>query len=235
VGQHHRTSRQDKIIHQDITGKKTGCFIKNINGDAVVEAAILFPLMILVFAALVVLSIYLPARAALQRATQYAATAIATELSDTWLFFDDRNQMDYYRVKKKEDLRNVYVSMFAGAKNADERANNIVRYLDGRSIYSKAGTLYVKGSAKNYLIYKEVTVTATRAYTVPDGLRFLGLSGNVEITASSTAVVSDGDEFVRDIDIAVDFAEFIKERFGLDSISDAIGSFGGKLTKLFGW
>ena len=71
-------------------------FISDTSGDAVVEATVLFPIMIMIFAALVLLSIYLPARAVLQRATQFAATALANEASDTWLFFDE-SSMSYYR------------------------------------------------------------------------------------------------------------------------------------------
>ena len=64
-------------------------------GDAVVEATILFPIIIMIFAGLVLLSMYLPTRANLQRATQYAATAMATERSDTWLRHDPKN-LEYY-------------------------------------------------------------------------------------------------------------------------------------------
>ena len=52
--------------------------MEDTRGDAVVEAAMLFPIIILICAALVLLSIYMPLRAAMQRSTQYAATAIAT-------------------------------------------------------------------------------------------------------------------------------------------------------------
>lgn len=45
----------------------------DVRGDAVVEATILFPIIIMVFAGLVLLAMYLPTRAALQQATQYAA------------------------------------------------------------------------------------------------------------------------------------------------------------------
>lgn len=45
---------------------------------AVVEATVLFPIIILICAALVLLSIYLPMRAAMQRSTQLAPSAIAT-------------------------------------------------------------------------------------------------------------------------------------------------------------
>ena len=58
-------------------------------GGVIVEATILFPIMIMVFAGLVLLSMYLPTRAQLQRATQYVATGMATARSDGSVSFDE--------------------------------------------------------------------------------------------------------------------------------------------------
>ena len=62
--------------------QKKACGLKNTNAHAVVEATILFPIIMLVFAGLFLLSVYLPTRAILQRATQYAADGIATARSE---------------------------------------------------------------------------------------------------------------------------------------------------------
>jgi len=208
-------------------------FIKDIRGDAVVEATILFPVMVMVFAALVVLSVYLPTRAVLQRATQYAATAIAAEMSDTWLFHND-NDVDFYRAARKRDLRNVYVDLFSVADDVHARGDKIVRYLEGNSISSKAGEIKVECHVFNRFIYKEVIVTATREYKVPDGLRFILPANTVPITVTSVAVVVNGDEFIRNMDIAADFTEFIFEKYELDNVTDAISGFSGKLADILG-
>lgn len=50
--------------------KKAKDLWRDDRGDAVVEATILFPIIIMIFAGLVLLSMYLPTRANLQRATQ---------------------------------------------------------------------------------------------------------------------------------------------------------------------
>ena len=62
---------------------------KNETGSVIVEATILFPIMIMIFAGLVLLSMHLPARAQLQRATQYVATGMATARSDSSVSFAD--------------------------------------------------------------------------------------------------------------------------------------------------
>lgn len=210
------------------------CFAKDTDGDAVVEAAILFPIMIMIFAALVLLAIYLPTRATLQRATQYAATAIATEQSDEWLFYD-KSSLSYYWERDKSRLANVYEALFSGGGDVQGKGEEIVTRIEGRSLSSKAGTLSVDCYMENKIIYKEVVVTATRVFTVPIGLSFIGFPDTVPITVASTAVVQNGDEFVRSIDIAVDFVKYISEKLHLDNITDNISSYGNQLSGLLGW
>ena len=209
-------------------------FIKQTNGDAVVEAAILFPVMIMIFGALVLLAIYLPTRAALQRATQYAATAIATEKSDTWLFFDE-NTMSYYWETDKNRLDNVYVALFTGLGNAAEKSESIVTDAEARGISAKAGNLTIGCQVVNWIVYKEIAVTATREFTMPLKLSFIGFPEKLSLTVTSTAIVQNGDEFIRNMDLAVDFLKFIGNKFGLTNVSDTISSSWGKVRSFMGW
>ena len=207
---------------------------EDTTGDAVVEATILFPVMIMIFAALVLLSIYLPARAALQRATQYAAIAIATEASDTWLFFDESN-MSYYRESNSRRLNNVYVDLFTGSGDVQSKGEAIVREQESRSISSRTGHLSVESSIVNKIIYKEAVVTATREFPIPVDLSFIGFPESISITATSAAFVQNSDEFIRNIDMASDFLEFIVDRYNLHNITNAISSFGSRVSGILGW
>ena len=209
-------------------------FAHNTRGDAVVEAAILFPIMIMIFAALVLLAVYLPARSALQNATQYAATALATEWSDTWLFHDDAS-MSFYWENDKSSLENVYASLFSGVGSIEDRVEDIVNEIEGRSISSKAGEMRIGSYVVNRVFYREIVVTATREFTVPVNLSFIRFPETIPISVTSTAAVQDGDEFVRNIDIAADFTGYISEKFGLTDVADSISSFGSRITSLLGW
>ena len=194
-------------------------------GYAVVEATILFPIIMMIFAGLVLLAMYMPSRAALQRATQYAATAMATEQSDTWLEFDT-GEMEYQWITRKDDLPNVYValvsSFFKG--NTPERAETIVRTIEDNGITQTAGELTVQCEIHNYVIYKELAITATRTIPVPVDLSFVGFPTEIPLTVTSTAVVQNGDEFVRNIDIAADFISYLLEKYNLpfDHLSEYI-------------
>jgi len=187
----------------------------------------------MIFAALVMLSVYLPSQAVLQRATQYAATAIATEISDTWLFYDD-SSMSYYRHNNKESLNNVYSSLFI-TNDVGLKGENIVTNIESRSISSKTGELTVECRENNMFIYKEITVTASREYPIPVDLSFIGFPKTIIVTASSKAVIQNAEEFIRNVDIATDFAAFIGEKFGLNDVGDSISSFGSRVKSILGW
>ena len=208
--------------------------IRDTNGDAIVEAAILFPIIIMIFAALVLLAIYLPTRGTLQRATQYAATAIATDSSDAWLCFDERS-MSYSWETDKSNLENVYVSLFSGMGDVRSRGEGIVTGIESLGLGSKAGELDVECYVVNRIVYKEVVVAAKREFPLPVDLTFIRFPGTITIAVTSTAVVQNGDEFVRSVDLAADFSEVIAEKFGLTGISDAFGSIIGKASAFLGW
>ena len=209
-------------------------FTKDTNGDAVVEAAILFPIMIMIFAALVLLAIYLPARAALQRATQYAATVLAVEKSDTWLKFDE-SSMAYYWETDKSWLPNIYTTLFSGIVDLEPRSEEIVIDTESRSISSKAGELGIAAEIANHILFKEVVVTASREFTMPVNLSIIRFPEIITITVTSTAVIQDGDEFIRNVDMAADFTVYIREKFDIPDISEAIGTSWRTAASIFGW
>jgi len=208
-------------------------FLTNTSGDALVEAAILFPIMIMIFAALVLLAAYLPNRAALQRATQYAATAIATESSDAWLRYDD-SSLSYYWETDNDNRSNVYVSLFSSVGDIQAKGEDIVVGIDRRLISSKSGELIVNCQIVNRVIYKEVVVTAAREIKSPVNLSFVGFPEAFLITVTSTAVVQNGDEFVRNTDLASDFTDYIFEEFELTNITDGISTYWDKAKSFLG-
>ena len=205
----------------------------NDKGDALVEAAILFPIMTMIFSGLVLLAMFLPAHAALQRATQYAPTAIATESSDTWLFYN-KNSMNYYRADTKRQLKNVYVTMFTGTRDAVKKGEDIVIKTEKSGISPKAGVLDVKCRLANYVVYQEIIVTATREYRIPVNLSFINFPDTIRITVTSTAVVHNGDEFVRNMDIAAEFLTYCVEKLGLTGATDKISEYWDKGAKAIG-
>lgn len=207
----------------------------NDRGDAVVEAAILVPIMMMIYLGLVLLAMYLPTRALLQRATQYAATALATEQSDTWLRYDDKG-MKYYWVTKKDNLDNVYVALFSSisSKKDGGEADSIVSYIAEQSIQATPGKLEVEYAVNNYVIYKEISLTATKTIPIPIDLSFVRFPTEIPVTVTSTAVVQNGDEFVRNMDIAVDVAKWLDAKYKISDMFSKVGELFNKATGFLG-
>lgn len=189
-------------------------FINDINGDAVVEAAILFPIMIMIFAALVLLAMYLPQRTILQETAQYTATALATQASDTYIAFDDNGN----KIDKTPDI-SVYITLVKGiaGSNLDVKAQaeKIAAHMAKNAILPVSSTVNVDLEVINYIVYQELTVTLTQTVPMPVDLSFIGFPTELVLVQSASAVVQNGDEFVRDIDIAKDMVIWLDKKLGV--------------------
>lgn len=214
--------------------KKTRDFVGDTRGDAMVEAAMLFPMIILICAALVLLSIYMPLRAAMQRSTQYAATAIATQRSDTWLRFD-ADTMSYYWLDDRDELSNVYGTLLGALlglqQDAADDVEQIVLNLENKNILKPSSDMTVEFGVVNYIVYKEIVVTAKREVPTPLNLTMFGIPRNIELAVTSTAVVQNGDEFIRNMDLAVDILD---DLFDIREIFSGLGKISSVFTDFLG-
>jgi hypothetical protein len=171
--------------------------------------------MIMVFAALTLLAMYLPTRAALQRATQHAAIAMATERSDTWLFFDE-SSMSYYWENDDTKLDSVYASLlksFASGLNA-AKAESIVINAEKNGVLTPQGRLSVEYGVVNHAVYREIVITATRTIPMPVDLSFIGFPREIPVTVTAIAPAPNGDEFLRNADLAAESAAYLYEKYG---------------------
>lgn len=213
-------------------------FKNDINGDAVVEATILFPIMIMIFAALVLLAMYLPQRTILQEAAQYTATCLATQASDTYVAFDNNGD----RIRKTPD-KSVYITLVNGllgnGLEVEDQAEQIAAQMAKNAILPVSSAVTADLDVKNYIIYQELTVTLTQTIPMPVDLSFIGFPTELVLVQSASAVVQNGDEFVRNIDIAKDMVIWLDNRFEIketvekSKLGVALGKI-GDLLKEFG-
>jgi len=160
----------------------------------------------MIFAALVLLSVYLPTRATLQRATQFAATAVATEISDTWITIDMNAPLNniHKRYSHRKDLENVYALIFGNRDGMfKDKAEQIAQRVFDNSLRARIGTPEMKCHIVNRGVYKEVVVVGEHLLPIGNyvDLSFIGFPTELVITVSSSAIVADGDEFVRNVDL----------------------------------
>ena len=210
------------------------------DGFAVVEATFVFPIMFMVFFALVLLALYLPQRAMLQRATQFAATAIATEMSDTWVYYSEETPGRYAtHGALRSGKGGVYVTLFNSVFGSGPNgAKTIVENIDNAENIPMIanGDLLVECRFVNYVVYKEVIVTAKRTIsTIPIGLSIIQFPNTIELEVSSTAVVQNADEFIRNVDLAVDFVDWVRKKYpAVDNIFTEVQKVGSKIGNFFG-
>ncbi|MCL2159190.1 MAG: hypothetical protein FWH48_07275 [Oscillospiraceae bacterium] len=211
-------------------------FFKDTSGDAAVEAAVLFPICMLIFFALVAAALYLPARASLQGSTLCAANALSLEKSDTWLFFDE-GSMEYHRAEDRGELGDVYSELIKSLCGDDmaDRAETIVKNAQQDGIFANFGELSVECGIVNHVLYKEIIVTAVRTVPILVDLSLVGFPREIVVTASSTAVVPNGAEFVRNMDLAASFPEYMLDKFGAFDMEEAIGTLGNEFAGYFEW
>jgi len=212
----------------------------NTGGFAVVEATFIFPIMLMVFLALLMLAMYLPQRAMLQRATQMAATALAVEMSDTWVRYD-ANARKYTRHSDYAALQSakggVYSALFRSIFSKDGRdgqkqAEEIVRSLfnaENPTVIADSDSIIVDFELINYVVNKEVVVTATRVIKLPVEFPLISFTGDIELVVTSKAVVQNADELVRNVDMAFDVAE----KLGAKKFIDGFKKAGESITGFF--
>lgn len=189
----------------------------------------------MVFFALVILAAYLPQKAVLQRAVQFAAVTLATERGDPWLRFDEED-MQFY-LAEYDELPNVYGAVLKGAFRSvtEEKGKAIVAEMAyqgllpefARRSVRNSGSLTVTCQVKNYVVYQEIVVIARQEIPLPVDFSLIGFPDRLTIVQQSRAVVQNGDEFVRNVDIAKDMVEAIDERLGISEKIESTKFFQG--------
>ena len=129
--------------------------------------------------------------------------------------------MTYYWETDRSALGSVYGALLGAltGNNRDDadNAEQAVINMEANGVLEPAGELSVEYGVVNYIVYKEIVVTATRTIPMPVDLSFVGFPSEIPVTVTSTAVVQNGDEFVRNMDIAADFVKYLDQRFGIST------------------
>ncbi len=208
-------------VHHNLGKRKVALimvkkFLNNEKADAVVEATIIFPMIIMIFAGLILFTIYLPTRAALQYATQHTANLLASQKSDTWQIYDENT--GNLRIAGEDEIPNVYValfsSIFSGKVKEDDVKDMVVKF-ENTGLHYTLGELEVECEVINFIVYEQISVTATRRIKSPINLSFVGFPDEIPITVTSTAVVRNCDELVRNMDIVAEVVDtYLGESLG---------------------
>ena len=187
--------------------------IKNQSGLAVVEAAILLPVCILMVVAVYYAAIFMCQKANMQANLQNALIYYKNVDSDTYVSAD--TGMDFTRadgdattINAKGSSYSVSSSLFPYRfffmKFTDKNFERFFRSMSGYMFFDSGDNIKLDVDPTNYVVYKTIKVTATQTVMPAVSMALIGLSDSLTISVTSEVVITNGDDFIRNVDFITD-------------------------------
>ena len=215
-------------------------FKEDEKGTAIVEATILLPFCIVIIIALFYAAIFLCQKANLQANLQNTLIYYKNTYSDTYI--DTQDTIHY--TKSGETYSGAgssfgtirylfpyraFIELFQ--KFDSSKFESFFRKMSGFMFFDDGENITISpldGNSylKNYLIYKTISAKATQVLKPAINLEMIGIDNEIIIEVSGTVVISDGDEMIREVDLAVDLLEDTK-------IGEAAGKAVAKVAELY--
>lgn len=209
---------------------------KNESGMAIVEATILLPVCIIMVVAIYYASIFMCQKANLQANLQNTLIYYKNVDSDTYVTLNTDN-ITYTLGENTVDAdgngygtpKPLFPYRFFGFKVEKSKFEAFFRSMCGYMFFDTGSNVELSVTPTNYVIYKTITATATQTVKPAVSLRLIGLSDEFTIKATGKVVVTNGDDFIRNVDLVIDLVEDTK--FG--ELVKNIGTKAGELYQSF--
>lgn len=187
---------------------------KKEQGDVVVEATIILPIAILCIVFLLYTSVFICQKALLQSALETSVVYFKNTLTDNYVLQNDTltytigegSVVAQGNSYSADQPLNPYGKFFVGEKKLSNREFKKYFYSIAKNLlYKENLTLNIDYS--NYILFKEIRVTAEQILEFPIDLSAIGISGDVNLSAAVRVAVVDHDELIRNTDYAIDILE----------------------------
>ncbi len=214
--------------------------LKGEKGLAVVEATLLLPFCFLMIFALYYAAIFLCQKANLQANLENALVYYKNMDSDTYVTAQSRmlyasggetviTTGDGYQQPTYQ-----FPYRFLGVKFKSGQFEQFFRSMCGYMFFDDGSNVQLTTKVTNYVVYKEITATAKQTVKPAISFKLLGLPDTVEISCTSSVVITNGDDFIRNIDFAVDIVEDTKIGQAAGQFVDKVKNFYDKFKEKFG-
>ncbi len=206
---------------------------KNEQGDVVVEATVILPIAILCVIFLLYTSIFICQKALLQSALETSVVYFKNTLTDNYV---SQNEAVAYTAGEDSVVAqgnsysatqplNPYAKYVVGKKKLSQSEfetyfNSIAKNL----LYKE--NLELKIDYSNYILFKEIKVTAEQQLKFPIDLSVIGIDGDVDLSAAVRVAVVDHDELIRNTDYAIDILEDTK-------VGEVAGKIASKVSEVY--
>lgn len=215
---------------------------ENESGLAVVEAAILLPVCIIMVVAIYYAAIFMCQKANMQANLQNALVYYKNVDSDTYVSADagmdySRAAGDSTKIYAKGSGYSVSSSLFPYrffAMKFDSGAfESFFRSMCGYMFFDSGENITLTTDASNYVIYKTIRVTAEQTVMPAVSMSLIGLSDSLTISATCEVVISNGDDFVRNVDFITDLLKDTKLGEAAADLVDKAAEFYNKFKEKF--
>ena len=184
---------------------------KKEKGYIFVEAVLVFPVCILIILALYYAAIFMCQKANLQASLQTALTYYSSQYDP---YVEISNEMNY-SLQDGTQTGSASSYQVSGAlfpyrfldMRMDFDAGKFESFFDSMSGYmffDDGNDITITASAENYVIYQKITASATQVVKPAISFSLLGLDDSMTISAGGQIVISDQDELIRNVDMAID-------------------------------
>ena len=200
------------VDHED-NGRHGMSELYEEKGLAIVEATMLLPFCMIMVIALYYAAIFMCQKANLQANLQNALIYYKNVESDTYV--ETTGDMPYQTGAGTilaagsgyGEPEYLFPYRFFGVHFDSQGFNTFFRSICGHMFFDEGENVTITSSLKNYVIYKEITATAVQTVKPAISLEMLGIPNEMTISVTATAVVSNGEELVRDVDFVIDIVQ----------------------------
>lgn len=203
---------------------------KKEQGDVVVEATIILPIAIFCVIFLLYTSVFICQKALLQSALETSVVYFKNTLTDNYV---SQNETVTYTTGEDSVVAqgnsysadqplNPYSKFFVGKKKLSQPEFETYFYSIAKNLLYKEN-LVIDIDYSNYILFKEIRVTAEQVLEFPIDLSVIGISGDVNLSAAVRVAVVDHDELIRNTDYAIDILEDTKVGEVAGKIASKIG------------
>ena len=211
-------------------------------GHIAVEAIIILPIAVLSTLLLLYLSLFLFQRASLQAALETTLVYYKNTVTDTYV--TKNAEMEYtegsdYQVGAGNSYSasrplSPYRGMFGDGNNLNSQ-KDFEKYFKStaeRILYRNDLSLTIDYS--NYVLLKQFEATATQTVKPAISLSVIGVPDSMKISCTSTVVISNADDFIRNTDFVFDIVEDTKLGQAASGLVDKAKGFYEKFKQKFG-
>lgn len=215
---------------------------KREKGSVEVEATIILPIAILSVVMLLYLSLFLFQRANLQACLETTIVYYKNTVTDTYIkhnndltYTNENNtQMGVGNSYSATQPLNPYRGLLGDGNNLNS-TEAFERYFNSAAqgmLFNDDIVLTIDYT--NYVILKQIEVTATQKVAFPMELGILGIGTDYVISATARVAVVDHDSTIRDVDYAIDLLEDTKLGEMAKQFASEVEKIYGKFKDMFG-